>query len=228
MKKRLSLVLCTALLGVSLLTGCSTDKKYTEEEYQANYDTGYDAGYQQGIEDGIAQDRSGQVQTMDYETFKALNEQNDLTCVIYVGRAECPYCSLVTDYMRSVTDLPLPVFYVSLEPYYNSPYYDDFKAELGIDGVPMFIYYKDGKQAYIMDSPVTPGYFEESGQDRVDAYNLMAEKISAFIMGCADDNPEAVEEFDKEHEAETAYDDGSEEETIAAEETTEAETTAAE
>lgn len=228
MKKRLSLVLCTALLGASLLTGCSTDKKYTEEEYQANYDTGYDAGYQQGIEDGIAQDRSGQVQTMDYETFKALNEQNDLTCVIYVGRAECPYCSLVTDYMRSVTDLPLPVFYVSLEPYYNSPYYDDFKAELGIDGVPTFIYYKDGEQVYQMDSPVTPGYFEESGQDRVDAYNLMAEKIGAFIMGCADDNPEAVEEFDKEHESETAYDDGSEEDTSAAEETTEAETTIAE
>ena len=108
------------------------------------------------------------------------------------------------------------------------PYYDDFKAELGIDGVPTFIYYKDGEQVYQMDSPVTPGYFEESGQDRVDAYNLMAEKIGAFIMGCADDNPEAVEEFDKEHEAETAYDDGSEEETSAAEETTESETTVAE
>lgn len=230
MKKNLSILLCAACMSASLLSACASDKVYTEEEYQSNYDAGYDAGYDEGYkvgaEEGVAMDRSGQVQTMDYETFRILNEENKFTCVIYVGRAECPYCSLVTDYMRSVTELPLPVFYVSLELYYNSPYYDDFKEELGIDSVPTFIYYKDGEPNYYMDSPVTPGYFNESGQDRVDAYQKMTEKISTFIMGCAEDNPAAVEPlFEDMAEAteDIAADDTSEaeSETVAESEATE-------
>lgn len=215
--------MCSAVLAMSVAAGCSSDKAYTEEEYQANYDAGYQAGYEAGVEDGIAQDRSGQVQTMNYETFRSLNEQNDLTCVIYVGRAECPYCSLVTDYMRGVTDLPIPVFYVSLEPYYNSPYYDDFKAELQIDGVPTFIYYKDGQQVTQMQSPVPDGYFEASGQDRVDLYNTMVEQIGDFIISCANDEPVAADEESESSEAagaegETAGEESAAETTAAEEE----------
>lgn len=210
--------MCSAVLAMSVAAGCSSDKGYTEEEYQANYDAGYQAGYEAGVEDGIAQDRSGQVQTMNYETFRALNEQNDLTCVIYVGRAECPYCSLVTDYMRGVTDLPIPVFYVSLEPYYNSPYYDDFKAELQIDGVPTFIYYKDGQQVTQMQSPVPDGYFEASGQDRVDLYNTMAEQIGDFIISCANDEPVTADEESSEAAGAEGETEETSEETTAAEE----------
>lgn len=195
MRKKYSVILCAAALSAALLSGCSGGKIYTEEEYAANYDTGYQAGYDDGVKEGVQEDRARQVQTMNYETFAALNEKSPFTGVIYVGRAACPYCGAVTDYMRGVTDLAVPVYYVSLEPYYNSPYYDDFKAELGIEAVPTFIYYKDGKPNFYMDSPVIPGYFDLSGQDRVDGYNQMVERINAFVEGCAKDDPSAIEDL---------------------------------
>lgn len=193
MKKNFSL-LCSALLIVSLLTGCATDKKYTEEEYQANYDTGYQVGYDAGMQEGVARDRAAQVQTMDYETFKTLNEENKFNAVIYVGRAACPYCSLVTDYMRSVTDLPISVFYVSLEPYYNSAAYDAYKTELGIDSVPTFIYYENGEPKFYMESPVPAGYFDASGEARVSAYSQMTETINHFVESCASGEVKSDEE----------------------------------
>lgn len=192
-KKQMTALACAAVCAAALLSGCASGKQYTEAEYQDNYQKGYDEGYSAGESEGVAKDRAGQVQTMNYETFRALNSQSPYTGVIYIGRAACPYCSLVTDYMRSVTELPLPVYYVSLEPYYNSPYYEDFKAELGISSVPTFIYYKDGAPQYYMKSPVAEGYFDESGQERVDAYNEMTDRIRAFIEGCAKDDPAAVE-----------------------------------
>ena len=45
--------MCSAVLAMSVAAGCSSDKGYTEEEYQANYDAGYQAGYEAGVEDGI-------------------------------------------------------------------------------------------------------------------------------------------------------------------------------
>lgn len=194
MKKRFLPIMCAAVLSASFISGCVGGKQYTEEEYSANYDAGYQAGYDDGVKDGVQADRAKQVQTMNYETFRALNEKSPFTGVIYVGRAACPYCGAVTDYLRGVTDLTVPVYYVSLEPYYNSPYYEDFKAELNIDSVPTFIYYKDGKPNYYMGSPVIGGYFDLSGQDRVDGYNEMVKRINAFIEGCAKDDPTAVED----------------------------------
>lgn len=196
MRKKVSVLLCALTMTATLMTGCASGNTYTQEEYESNYDTGYQAGYEAGVTDGISkgieQDRAGQVQTMEYATFKKLNEQNKLTCIIYVGRAACPYCGLVTDYMRSVTDLQIPVYYVSLEPYYNSPYYDDYKDELEIDYVPTFIYFKDGEPQYYMDSPVPAGYFDESGEDRVNGYHEMVSTISSFIQGCIDGEPTSV------------------------------------
>ena len=76
--------------------------------------------FAKGTEEGVNDFRARQVQAVEYEKFKAFLEQYSPTCIAYVGRAGCPYCSIVTDYMRTLSNLPIPTYYVSLEPYYNT------------------------------------------------------------------------------------------------------------
>ena len=202
MRRKISLLILTFTLAAGSITGCASEPQITESDLQAQYDEGYDAGYEEGYakgaEEGVNDFRSRQVQSVEYEQFRAFLEQYSPTCIAYVGRAGCPYCSIVTDYMRKLSNLPIPVYYVSLEPYYNTEYYDQYKEELGIDYLPTFIYYKDGVPTYYMNSPATDGYYDTAGEERVAAYGEMTAKIDNFIQGCVNNDDSVNEELERD------------------------------
>lgn len=201
MRRKIALLALSIALVTGSATACASEPTVSEEDLQAKYDEGYEKGYEEGYdkgsEEGVSDFRARQVQAVEYEQFKAFLEQYSPTCVAYVGRAGCPYCSLVTDYMRTLSNLPIPTYYVSLEPYYNTEYYDQYKEELGIDYLPTFIYYKDGVPTYFMNSPVADGYYESAGDERVAGYNEMTTKIDAFIQGCVNEDPSVSEELER-------------------------------
>lgn len=205
MRRKIALLALSLALMTGAVTGCSSEPAVSESELQAKYDEGYDAGYDEGYakgtEEGVNDFRARQVQSVEYEKFKAFLEQYSPTCIAYVGRAGCPYCSIVTDYMRTLSNLPIPTYYVSLEPYYNTEYYNQYKNELGIDYLPTFIYYKDGVPTYYMNSPATDGYYDTAGDERVAAYNEMVAKIENFIQGCVNNDDSVNEELEKNEEA---------------------------
>jgi len=113
--------------------------------------------------------------------------------VVYIGRASCKFCSITSASLDEVADEALPVYDLELEPYYQTPQYDEIKEEFGIYYVPSFKYIEKGELKYHMNPPLNSNYYIE-GSDRAAMRKEMIEKIQSFIRGAAGTGPVVDEE----------------------------------
>lgn len=102
---------------------------------------------------------------------------------LYVGRPSCRYCAVVSSYVLTMESPPLPVYFISLEPFWGCDDYEAIKSELETTYLPCFKYVSEGQIRYSLNSPLDTAYFDLDGPGRMELYARMKEKINAFFNG---------------------------------------------
>lgn len=123
---------------------------------------------------------------ISYITAEEFHQMRDAKAsfVLYVGRSSCQYCAITFSILSTLTDLPVDIKVLDLEPYYGTEQYQLIKDELGISYVPAFFYFDNAQPKYFMNSPVSDTYFN-SDKNRDSELNKVREKIIGFIDGAA-------------------------------------------
>ena len=156
------------------------------------YKNGREAGFAQGHEAGVREISLSRTRKITYEEYeKLLDGKEDF--FLLVARPTCRFCAIVDEYLsfRDNSDLPAPVYFLSLESIRGTDRYDEVKHDIGLDFVPTFRYYKGGKSLYNLNNPLDGSYFEEgaTNESRNAAYAEMAEKVEAFLSGAVGNGP---------------------------------------
>lgn len=128
------------------------------------------------------------IQEITIDNFRELkNSGHDF--VLYVGRPSCRYCAIVSSYILTMKSPPLPVYYISLEPFLECKDYEDIKKELDTVYLPCFKYVSGGEIRYNLNNPLDSSYYDLDGPERMKLYQQMQEKINAFLNGAAGQAP---------------------------------------
>lgn len=109
--------------------------------------------------------------------------------ILVIERPSCRYCAIVTSAVHRIKDSSLPIYLMDLEPYWGTEQYDLIKSELQVNYLPSFKYIENGNIKYNMNSPLDPGYYESTGDQRRKLYNEMENKIQEFIAGAVGVGP---------------------------------------
>lgn len=128
------------------------------------------------------------IQEITIDRFHELkNSGNDF--VLYIGRPSCRYCAIVSSYVLTMKNPPLPVYYISLEPFLGHEDYETIKKELDTVYLPCFKYISDKEIRYNLNNPLDSSYYDLNGPERMKLYEQMKEKINAFLNGAAGQTP---------------------------------------
>ena len=185
MKEKLSIMLIAALMLASAVLGAASGIQI--HTHSAPYENSNETTVQ--AVPASAETSSETKETIHGYALKYATYSDVLldgyTGYVIVGRATCPYCSIVFDYLSSVGNFDVPVMYISLETAYKGPDYDLIKEKLNTKYVPYFIYYEDGVQERVMNCPLDTKYtdndtdFEIKKQMRSE----MEDRINRFFNG---------------------------------------------
>ena len=152
----------------------------------AGYRLGDKAGFARGHELALNETFMVRTTEISYEHFKELIAANE-SFFLLVARPTCRFCALVDNYLsfRDNSDLQIPIYFLSLESARGTDFYNEVKADIGIDYVPTFRYYGNGEMLYNLNNPRDRSYFDENAtnESRNAVYAQMADKIEAFIAG---------------------------------------------
>lgn len=154
--------------------------------YGAGYQKGHAVGFSLGHELGVSEVSMAKTTRISYERFKELELSNE-SFFLLVARPTCRFCAVVDDYLafRDNSDLNVPVYFISLESMRGTDFYNEVKADIGLDYVPTFRYYENGKMLYNLNNPLDRSYFDDTAtnESRNAVYAEMTDKIEAFIDG---------------------------------------------
>lgn len=132
--------------------------------------------------------RDQSIQKITIDSFRELkNSGNDF--VLYIGRPSCRYCAIVSSYVYTMKNPPLPVYYISLEPFLGHEEYETIKRELDTVYLPCFKYISDREIQYNLNNPLDSSYYDLDGPERMKLYRQMQDKINAFLDGAAGQAP---------------------------------------
>lgn len=137
---------------------------------------------------GTKQEIPRSIQEITIDDYYKMKD-NGISFALYIERPSCRYCAVVSSYTLTMKNLPLPVYYISLEPFWESDDYETVKKELETTYLPCFKYISHGEIQYNLNSPLDSSYYNLDGPGRMELYRQMQDRIDAFLNGAAGQGP---------------------------------------